>query len=67
MIHHIETRAGNVIQIVSYPRGLEIDIFTLSVRIPGHGTATLTPCEAMELLACIEAALDAPVPPGVRA
>jgi hypothetical protein len=57
------TAAGNVVQVTTYRDGsVELDIFTLSGQIAGHGMGTFTPGEAGALVADLQRAIEVALP-----
>jgi hypothetical protein len=60
------TAAGNVVQVTSYRDGsVELDIFTMSGQIAGHGMGKFTSTEAGELVAHLHRAIEM-APPAWR-
>jgi hypothetical protein len=60
------TAAGNVVQVTTYRDGsVELDIFTMSGQIAGHGMGKFTLGEAGELVAHLQRAIEM-VPAGLH-
>jgi hypothetical protein len=60
------TAAGNVVQVTTYRDGsVDLDLFTMSCQIVGHGMGKFTPAEAGELVAHLQRAIEM-APPAWR-
>ena len=66
MIKVFTTAAGNVMQVTANRDGfVELDIFTMSSPIAGHGMGKFTPGEAGTLVAHLQGAIEM-APPAWR-
>jgi hypothetical protein len=66
VIKTFTTAAGNVVQVTAFRDGsVELDLFTMSGRLAGHGMAKFTLGEAGELVAHLRRAIEM-VPAGCR-
>jgi hypothetical protein len=53
------TAAGNVVQVAAFQDGsVELDIFTMSGQVAGHGMGKFTPAEAGALVAHLQRAIE---------
>ena len=66
MIKVFTTAAGNIVQVTAFQDGsVELDIFTMSGQIAGHGMGKFTLGEAGELVAHLQRAVEM-APPAWR-
>lgn len=66
MIKIFTTAAGNIVQVTAFQDGsVELDIFTMSGQIAGHGMGKFTPAEAGALVAHLQRAIEM-APPAWR-